>query len=346
MKLGQIDNLVRYLSKNWLRGKQKGSELYFACPKCGVGNHFSVNMTSGMWHCFRCDFGGIGLYGSGGLMRKLAGVERVSDSKKTGVVPQPFRFDPDNRGGFGTGVHDEQPKDSFFSFSSADAPSNKNDVWTRQTLLSAEELKRYPMILPSVRGYCERRGIDWEKLADVGAFCAQRGSKLPFLKHSLFYDTIFFPAKDDNGNVIHAVYRPIAAKSKNYVTTGPKPLFPVPHLLHRGGVTDRIVICEGVWDGLSAWQVGYNAVALLGHSIQGRHDLSVFENKRCLIALDGDMPKYKFYQVGERLKGVACGAHLADVPAGKDLNDVLRCDGAQTLRNLVEGSFSEGEVAF
>jgi len=232
---------------------------------------------------------------------------------------------------------------SFFSSPSAVAPSLDNNVGSRRTLLSAEDLKKYPAILPGVSRYCERRGIDCKKLVGVDAFCAPRGRKLPFLKHSLYYDTIFFPTKDNDGNVIHAVYRPISTKSKNYVTAGRKILHLVPSIRLWSG--NSVVVCEGVWDALSVWQANYHAVALLGSSIQSNHDLSCFSGKDCLIALDGDLPHEKLYRVALRLKGVASSVRiLADVPSGMDLNDILVSAGEIVLREMLEYGFQRGEV--
>jgi len=283
-------------------------------------------------------------------MAKLSSVGRLPDGnsrKSDAGMSRSIKADSDNHSDT---VHDSSPsvhggeQASFFSFPSADAPLNSDNVDFRRILLSVEDLKKYPAILPSVSQYCECRGMDCKKLVDVDAFCAPRGRKLPFLKHSLYYDTIFFPTKDNDGNVIHAVYRPISTKSKNYVTAGRKPLYLVPSV-RLWSSFDSVVACEGIWDALSVWQAGFPAVALLGSSIQSNRDLSCFEGRNCLVALDGDLPHEKLYRVAFRLKGIASSVRiLADVPSGMDLNDVLVSSGETVLRELLEYGFQRGEV--
>lgn len=101
------------------------------------------------------------------------------------------------------------------------------------------------------------------------------------------------------------------------------------------------IMCEGVENAVSIWQAtGRETWACLGVSNIAR--APVPSGKPLLIAGDGDALGSKAHQQRQRattlLRGRGHDVAVADPPEGLDFNDVLRADGEQAVRDLINRS--------
>lgn len=98
------------------------------------------------------------------------------------------------------------------------------------------------------------------------------------------------------------------------------------------------ILCEGVENAVSIWQAtGRETWACLGIANIAR--APVPSGKPLLIAGDGDAPSSKAHQKRQSavtlLRGRGHDVAVADPPVGLDFNDLLRANGEQAVRDLI-----------
>lgn len=95
----------------------------------------------------------------------------------------------------------------------------------------------------------------------------------------------------------------------------------------------EVVICEGEIDTLSALSAGLKAIGVAGANSFYRPWRHLLDHADSLIiAYDGDDAGR---EAAAKLKSALPQARIADVPSGKDLNDILREEGADALKELI-----------
>lgn len=183
----------------------------------------------------------------------------------------------------------------------------------RPTYVSEEELASYRFTVPYMY---ERRLTDAviEKY-DVGFdanFPKDKKKKTP---------CVTFPVKDANGNTLFVARRTIEGKFWNYPVNVSKPIYGVYELPKNA---KSVIICESIFNVLTAVVYGYNAVALLGTSSSYQMEqLKKLGVREFVLCFDGDDAGHKAEaRVKQALNGHAI-IWTIHMPEGKDLND---CD--------------------
>lgn len=288
------------------------------CPsreKAGGHKAFDINKDTAKYHCQHCQLSGQGLNGKRGLIATLEN-GNFSFSAITSRVPtEPTGF--------------FKPKEKVVA----------------EPVMGKDEL---PPIAKSIckeaAAYFAKRGIPEYvyRDTDLRIFSLPVGGQLCFMKQPLSDTALFFPIRNDEGEVIHVHYKLL--HGGYYMSPGPKPVY-----LTKATALPSIVIVEGIFDALSVYTVGYRGAALLGREITANHDLSIFEGKPVVVMLDNDdAGKESVDSVASVLATVATEVKIATIPTelGKDANDVLVNAGADKLRELIQGAvtYSEGNV--
>ena len=296
-KLGETDKEFRVQCPNISCPSRQKSESHKA---------FDINKDSAQYHCWHCGLKGQGLHGSKGLIATLENGD---------FSPSAFNGNPNITS-----------DNSFFK------PKEKTEA-----VMSKDELPPIAQALcKEARAYFIKRCIPENVYGDFGAriFSAPVGTQLSFMKQPLKDAAIFFPIRNDEGDIVHVHYKLI--HGGYYMSPGVKPIY-----LTKATALNTIVIVEGVFDALSVYTSGYQGAALLGHEITSNHDLSVFEGKRVVIMLDNDdAGKTSISPIASVLASVAKEVKIAEIPPelGKDANDVLMKAGKDKLNELIQNA--------
>lgn len=189
-------------------------------------------------------------------------------------------------------------------------------------------------------GIAQRHGVRY--LDAVGYYQLEDGSSIEaaglksiwtFAKHQL--PVIVFPYLHDR--------RPVFLKFRSMLSKADADRLEIPRFLNSGGPvpclwnhdvirqSDRILICEGEVDALSAVCAGHAAVGLPGWSHWKDQWVADFDGKDVLLVMDADAAG------DEGVKSIASSFRSAGrplprqvvLPAGMDLNDYLRNAGTE-----------------
>jgi 5S rRNA maturation endonuclease (ribonuclease M5) len=279
------------------------------CPsrqKSGTHKAFDINKETAKFNCFHCGLKGQGLHGSKGLITTLESGD---------FSPSAFS------GKQNINVEFFKPKEKVV----AEPVMGKDELPSIAKALSKEAV-----------AYFVKRGIHEYvyRDTDLRIFSLPVGGQLSFMKQPLSDTAIFFPIRNDEGEVIHVHYKLL--HGGYYMSPGPKPVYQT-----KKTALNDIVIVEGVFDALSVYTAGYRGVALLGHEITGNHDLNIFKDKPVVVMLDNDdAGKASVNSVASVLATVASEVKIATIPSelGKDANDVLVMAGVEKLKEVIQNA--------
>lgn len=98
---------------------------------------------------------------------------------------------------------------------------------------------------------------------------------------------------------------------------------------------DRIFICEGEIDTMTAHQAGLAAVGVAGVSNWNKDWWRIFQNRRVTVLADND-DKGQGVQFAEEIVSSLKDSDYIKMPAGHDVNSLVCSEGEQALHNLIE----------
>lgn len=273
---------------------------------------FDINKDTAKYHCQHCQLSGQGLNGKRGLIATLESGD-FSFSAFTGKQNINTEF--------------FKPKEK------AEIIMDKNKLPPIAKALSKEAV-----------AYLEKRGISEYvyRDTDMRIFSMPAGAQLSFMKQPLQDTALFFPIRNEEGEVIHVHYKLL--HGGYYMSPGTKPIY-----LTKKTALSEIIVVEGVFDALSVYMVGYRGAALLGSEITSNHDPSVFKDKPVVVMLDNDVDKPKINAIALILVSIAKEVKIAEIPLeingheSKDPNDVLMIAGADKLTEIIKNAIPYSE---
>jgi len=130
-------------------------------------------------------------------------------------------------------------------------------------------------------------------------------------------DSITFPVYDLDGNLCFVGRRSIKGKIYNYPKNVEKPVYGLNMIKGK-----EVIICESVFNALTCWVYGKEAVALLGTGSKYQYKiLKMFPARKYILAFDGDEAgdrgRNKFIR---NVKNKIITYY--NLPRGKDINDL------------------------
>ena len=177
------------------------------------------------------------------------------------------------------------------------------------------ELEKYRYTVPYMyeRKLTDEIIADYDVGVDLDWIPPGRTRKVP---------CITFPVRDANKNTLFIARRSIQGKLFNYPEGVTKPLYGLDMIPKDA---KSVVICESIFNALTAVRYGYNAVALLGtgnaYQIEQLKRLGVREY---VIALDGDEAGRRATNKIKRALQDVGMVWVIDMPDGKDVNDTTK----------------------
>lgn len=134
---------------------------------------------------------------------------------------------------------------------------------------------------------------------------------------------ILFPVKDAEGNILYIAHRNMHEKRFHIPVGVKKGLYGVYELTKGRIGSNDLIVCEGVFDAMSATEFGAHSIALLGTGSKEQFELvKQLLPRHIILAFDGDHAgAIATVRAYEHLSGHKMISQLV-VPEGKDLNDL------------------------
>lgn len=208
---------------------------------------------------------------------------------------------------------------------------------------------RWDALLESLR----RRGIAPEHLEAAGL--VQRRATGGY--YDRFRHRVMFPIRDPRGRVVGFAGRSLGDDPPKYLNSPETVLFRKRRLwfgldLARPRIRDtgRVVVVEGYMDVMAVDRagIGYAAVASLGTSLS-REQAALLARyaTEVILAYDGDEAgRAATLRAGELLEEAGLEVRVAQLPAGRDPDELFRTGGADALRHHLDTAVPLVEYRF
>ena len=339
------------------RKSNPGRGDYWACcPFHGEKTpSFHAENRKGRYHCFGCGASGDHFT----FLTEQEGLsfpEAVAQLAAEAGLPLPERdADSERREAERASLHDVVEKAAQFFEAALQGPGGgKARAYLRERGLSPEIQARFrigyaPASRNALKEHLANAGIGQEQMVEAGLLIA--GEDIP-VSYDRFRDRIIFPIADFRGRVIAFGGRALAPDAQpKYLNSPETPLFHKSHVLYNGQAAraairkgGHVIVVEGYVDVIACVAAGFETtVAPLGTALTEDQLKMLWQMAdEPTLCFDGDEAGLKaaFRAVETALPHIAPGKSLrfALLPAGHDPDDLVRREGPEALRKLVEAA--------
>ena len=331
-------------------------DFWACCPFHGEKTpSFHAEDRKGRYHCFGCGVSGdhfTFLVEQEGLTFP----EAVAQLAEEAGIPLPERdADSERREAERASLHDVMEKAAQFFEASLQTPdAGKARAYLRERGLTPDIQKRFrigyaPASRNALKEHLAGAGISQEQMIEAGLLIA--GEDIP-VSFDRFRDRVMFPINDLRGRVIAFGGRALAADAQaKYLNSPETPLFNKSRVLYNGHAAraalrrgGEVVVVEGYIDVISCVAAGFEAsVAPLGTALTEDQLRLLWQMAdEPILCFDGDEPGLKaaFRAVDLALPQLEPGKSLrfALLPEGRDPDDLVRSDGPEALRKILDAA--------
>jgi len=281
--------------------KKSNGQVSVTCPihKRGMENKPSCFISeNGLVHCFSCNY-------SGTIYSMIS--ELLFNKRDGGIKGKEYLLN-NIKGGR---VNDR--KKQMEKFLSKIKRRHEPIIQKEKRVVSQEELDKYAYIHP----YMYKRHMTDEIIEKFDI-----GFDNNYLYMGKKIATITFPVKDLEGDVITIIRRAISFKRFFIERFIEKPIYGL-YEINKMKEQD-IYITESIFNCLTLWTWGYQAVALIGLGNNKQIDiLNKLENRLFYICMDGDdAGRNAALKIKQKLKNKFI--YNIDMYEGKDINDLSK----------------------
>ena len=339
------------------RKSNPGRGDYWACcPFHGEKTpSFHAENRKGRYHCFGCGVSGdhfTFLVEQEGLSFP----EAVAQLAEEAGLPIPDR-DPDfeKREAQRASLHDVVEKAArFFEEALHGSEGGKARAYLRERGLSPEIQKRFrigyaPASRNALKEHLAAANISQEQMVEAGLLIA--GEDIP-VSYDRFRDRIIFPIADFRGRIIAFGGRALSPDAPaKYLNSPETSLFHKSHVLYNGQAArvasrkgGQVVVVEGYIDVIACVAAGFEAtVAPLGTALTEDQLRMLWQMaEEPVLCFDGDDAGLKaaFRAVDLALAELKPGKSIrfALLPGGQDPDDLLRAEGPELLRKILDAA--------
>jgi DNA primase len=337
------------LFSEYLRLRKKGNRFFAVCPFHQEKDaSLSVDITTGLWHCFGCKEGG-------NMFQFIAKIEQLEMREVVEMLVQRYGVDlkqyqtAEEREKLGrrqillrimkaaaafyrkqltTTSHGQRALEYFHGRGLTDATINTFGLGV--TPLDADGLTKA----------LQERNVRTQDLLDLNiSIEGRRGELIDMMR-----GRAVFPLFDHRGDVVGIAGRAMGDEEPKYLNTRNTPLYNKSRLLYgfnlaRKAITaeDAVFVVEGYMDVISLHQAGVvNCVAACGTALTAEHvQMLARQTDKFYLAFDGDSAGIgaalrscdTFMQVGHYPRVII-------IPGGKDPDDVAREGGKEAVEKL------------
>lgn len=281
--------------------KKSNGQVSVTCPihKRGMENKPSCFISeNGLVHCFSCNY-------SGTIYSMIS--ELLFNKRDGGIKGKEYLLNNIK----GSRVNDR--KKQMEKFLSKIKRRHEPIIQKEKRVVSQEELDKYAYIHP----YMYKRHMTDEIIEKFDI-----GFDNNYLYMGKKIATITFPVKDLEGDVITIIRRAISFKRFFIERFIEKPIYGL-YEINKTKEQD-IYITESIFNCLTLWIWGYQAVALIGLGNNKQIDiLNKLENRLFYICMDGDdAGRNAALKIKQKLKNKFI--YNIDMYEGKDINDLSK----------------------
>lgn len=281
--------------------KKSNGQVSVTCPihKRGMENKPSCYISeNGLVHCFSCNY-------SGTIYSMIS--ELLFNKRDGGIKGKEYLLNNIK----GSRVNDR--KKQMEKFLSKIKRRHEPIIQKEKRVVSQEELDKYAYIHP----YMYKRHMTDEIIEKFDI-----GFDNNYLYMGKKIATITFPVKDLEGDVITIIRRAISFKRFFIERFIEKPIYGL-YEINKTKEQD-IYITESIFNCLTLWTWGYQAVALIGLGNNKQIDiLNKLENRLFYICMDGDdAGRNAALKIKQKLKNKFI--YNIDMYEGKDINDLSK----------------------
>ena len=281
--------------------KKSNGQVSVTCPihKRGMENKPSCFISeNGLVHCFSCNY-------SGTIYSMIS--ELLFNKRDGGIKGKEYLLNNIK----GSRVSDR--KKQMEKFLSKIKRRHEPIIQKEKRVVSQEELDKYAYIHP----YMYKRHMTDEIIEKFDI-----GFDNNYLYMGKKIATITFPVKDLEGDVITIIRRAISFKRFFIERFIEKPIYGL-YEINKTKEQD-IYITESIFNCLTLWTWGYQAVALIGLGNNKQIDiLNKLENRLFYICMDGDdAGRNAALKIKQKLKNKFI--YNIDMYEGKDINDLSK----------------------
>ena len=336
-----------------VRLTKRGKEYSGLCPFHNEKSpSFTVNEDKGFFHCFGCGAHGDAI---GFAMRsdslsfpeaveRLAGEAGLEVPRATPEEAQRYKAQ--------STLRDATELACQWFESRLRAPEGRVALdYLRRRGLDDATIARFRLGYAPESGEALKRAaaakdITEDQLLEAGLLKRPDDGRPPF---AFFRDRVMFPIADRGGRIIAFGARALGDAQPKYLNSPDTPLFDKGRTLYayalaRAAVAERneIVACEGYMDVIALHQAGFaNAVAPLGTALtEFQLDLMWKAAPEPILCFDADNAgKRAAARTAERalpLVGPGKSVRFATIDAGKDPDDLIRAQGPQAMRAVLD----------
>jgi DNA primase len=331
-------------------------DFWACCPFHGEKTpSFHAEDRKGRYHCFGCG-------ASGDHFRFLVECEglsfpdAVAQLAAEAGLPLPARdADSERREAERASLHEIMEKAATFFEATLQGPEGgRARAYLRERGLSPEIQKRFrigyaPASRNALKEHLASAGISHEQMIEAGLLVA--GEDIP-VSYDRFRDRVIFPIGDFRGRIIAFGGRALGADAQpKYLNSPETPLFHKSHVLYNGQAaraairkSGRVIAVEGYVDVIACVAAGFEAtVAPLGTALtEDQLRLLWRMADEPTLCFDGDEAGLKaaFRAVELALPHLEPGKSLrfALLPEGQDPDDLIRAEGPEPFRKLLDAA--------
>jgi DNA primase len=355
-----LDELRNRLSVSEVVGRKvrlirKGREHSGLCPFHNEKTpSFTVNDEKGFYHCFGC-----GAHGDvvGFTMRSQSlsfpeAVERLAS--EAGLEVPRATPEERERARHEATLYDAMEAACLYYEKALQAPEGLGALdYLRSRSLSEETIARFRLgFAPESRAAMKTsllgNGITLEMLIEAGLLIAPEDGREPFDR---FRGRVIFPITDRRGRVIAFGGRIMGEGQPKYLNSPDTPLFHKGHVLYgmaqaRGPAADKkeVLVTEGYMDVIALSQAGFaNAVAPLGTALtESQIEILWKLAPEPILCFDGDAAGQRAAaRAAERALAIlkpGCSLRFATLPAKEDPDSLIKSQGPQAMRSVLESA--------
>ncbi len=355
-----LDELRNRLSVSEVVGRKvrlirKGREHSGLCPFHNEKTpSFTVNDEKGFYHCFGCGAHG-DVVGFAMRSQSLSFPEAVERLASEAGLEVP-RATPEERekARHEATLHDAMEAACLYYEKALHTPDGLGALdYLRSRGLSEETIARFrlgfaPESRTAMKTTLLGNGITLEMLIEAGLLIAPEDGREPFDR---FRGRVIFPITDRRGRVIAFGGRIMGDGQPKYLNSPDTPLFHKGHVLYglaqaRAPAAEQkeILVTEGYMDVIALSQAGFaNAVAPLGTALtESQIEILWKLAPEPTLCFDGDAAGQRAAaRAAERALAIlkpGCSLRFATLPAKEDPDSLIKSQGPQAMRAVLESA--------
>ncbi len=331
-------------------------DFWACCPFHGEKtSSFHAEDRKGRYHCFGCGVSGdhfTFLVEQEGLSFPDAVAQLAAEAG----IPLPERSEESERHeAKQASLHDVLEKAAAFFEAALQSPEGgKARAYLRERGLAPDMQKRFrigyaPASRSALKEHLASAGIAQEQMIEAGLLIA--GEDIP-VSYDRFRDRVMFPITDLRGRIIAFGGRALATDAQaKYLNSPETPLFHKSHVLYNGQAAraairkgGHVIAVEGYIDVIACVAAGFEAtVAPLGTALTEDQLRLLWQMAdEPILCFDGDEAGLKaaFRAIDVALPHLKPSKSLrfALLPEGQDPDDLLRKEGPQSLRQMLDAA--------